>query len=101
MPTYVYKLKVVTKDKGCEYCRESFEIVQKMSEDSLTKCPHCSAEIEKVIQAPMLGDAAKLKGPTSKQLSNAGFTQYKRKGKGYYEKQFGTGPSSLGGSGQF
>jgi putative FmdB family regulatory protein len=96
MPTYVYQL-VSDSGGGCEHCRAAFETVQRMSEAALTKCPKCNAPIERVLQAPMIGDGGKLKGPSAKQLERAGFTQFKRNGKGTYEKTFGKGPSHLHG----
>ncbi len=100
MPTYVYGLVDTDLDApGCNHCRELFEITQRMSEDALTACPECGAPIERRIQAPNLGNIGnKLKGPSSSDIEKAGFTQYKRAGKGQYEKSFGSGPSTLGGS---
>jgi predicted nucleic acid-binding Zn ribbon protein len=95
MPTYVYGLDLESKAEGCVYCREHFEIVQRMSDDALTACPKCSAPIIRCIQAPMVGSQDLSKGPSEKRIKDAGFTQFKRKGKGYYEKTFGKGPSAL------
>ncbi|MCZ7644473.1 MAG: hypothetical protein M5U26_04185 [Planctomycetota bacterium] len=38
----------------------------------------------------------KLKGPSAKQLEGAGFTRFKRDGKGSYRKEFGSGPDRIG-----
>ena len=40
MPTYAYK---------CKACEHRFEIIQKITEDSLTTCPECSGEIRRVL----------------------------------------------------
>ncbi len=97
MPTYVYAKKSGAKEDGCAECRSSFEAVQRMSDAPLETCPKCGAPIERVLQAPMLGNIGNgLKGPGDSALKKAGFTKFKRAGKGQYEKQFGTGPSKLG-----
>ena len=98
MPTYVYQpANTEAHKQACDACAAGFEIVQKMSDDSLTKCPQCGAPVERVITAPNLNGAGKYKTPSDGRMANAGFTQYKRKGKGYYEKSFGQGPSALHG----
>jgi putative FmdB family regulatory protein len=94
MPTYVYGPKGDAQ-RDCDVCCGQFEVVQKMSDDALSKCPKCGAEIERIICAPNLNGAGRFKAPSESSLARAGFTQYKKKGKGYYEKSFGAGPSSL------
>ena len=100
MPTYVYGLVAGTDPKsGCDHCRVQFEVSQRMVEDPLTICPECKAPIERKIQAPNIGNVGdRLKGPSSSSMEKAGFTQYKRSGKGHYEKSFGKGPRHLGGT---
>ena len=95
MPTYVYGLAPDSSAAGCAKCRGHFECFQKMSDPPLEKCPDCGAPIVRLIQPPMLGSTEMLKGPSEKTLKQAGFTQYKRSGKGHYEKTFGGGPDSL------
>lgn len=97
MPTYVYELDPESKADGCAHCREQFETVQRMSDESLTACPECGAPVRKRIQAPMVGQEGMTKGPSDKRLKDAGFTQFKRQGKGYFEKSFGKGPDALHG----
>jgi putative FmdB family regulatory protein len=99
MPTYVYGPKLAEKEKrDCEVCAASFEIVQRMTEDALSACPKCGGTIERIITAPNLNGVGWMgKKPTPKRMAQAGFTQYKRHGKGYYEKQFGQGPGTLHG----
>ena len=94
MPTYIYAPK--GEPRNCEVCSEGFELVQKMSEDALSACPKCGGAIERVITAPNLNGVGFMsRKPNDKKLAAAGFTQYKRQGKGYYEKSFGQGPSTL------
>lgn len=95
MPTYVYELDPTQSGKGCAQCRERFEVVQRMADEALSACPQCGSAIRRCIQAPMVGHQEMTKGPSEKRIKDAGFTQFKRKGKGYYEKSFGKGPSSL------
>lgn len=46
MPTYNYK---------CPDCSQSIEAVQKMGDDSLTKCPYCSENnLKKIFYSPGL-----------------------------------------------
>ena len=95
MPTYVYGPNPVGEKRDCDVCAGTFETTQRMSEDALTKCPKCGKEIQRIIMAPNLNGAGAMKKPSDDRLAKAGFTQYKKKGKGYYEKTFGGGPSSL------
>jgi putative FmdB family regulatory protein len=99
MPTYVYGPVLKGKDtRNCDACAGSFEIIQKMSDEALTKCPQCGGEIQRIITAPNLNGVGLMgRKPSADRMSKAGFTQYKRNGKGYYEKQFGQGPSALHG----
>jgi predicted nucleic acid-binding Zn ribbon protein len=47
MPIYEYKS--IDADKGCEFCINIFEIQQKMSDNTLEKCPQCGADIVKIM----------------------------------------------------
>jgi putative FmdB family regulatory protein len=99
MPTYVYSATPpeppAQPAATCDVCSGTFEVVQRMSEDALTKCPKCGGAIQRVIMAPNLNGAGTVKKPSADRLAKAGFTQYKRVGKGNYEKSFGSGPESL------
>ena len=50
MPTYGYK--AVDLEKGCDHCKSGFEIIQRMAEPALTRCPHCKNPICRVLFAP-------------------------------------------------
>ncbi len=97
MPVYTYR--PVTAKKGevrdCEMCAQPFELIQHMVEDALTACPTCGKPIERVVTAPNLNGAGRVHKPSDAQLARSGFTQYKKQGKGHYEKTFGSGPSTL------
>ncbi|MBN1764347.1 MAG: zinc ribbon domain-containing protein [Sedimentisphaerales bacterium] len=78
MPIYQYK----ATDKGCDYCRGGFEIIQSMKDKPLTQCPRCRASVRKVPSlcsgyTPMLSDS---------NLRDKGFTKLKKRGDGTYEK---------------
>jgi len=45
MPTYGY---------ACRDCGHTFDIVQKMADDSLTICPRCGGRLRKVFAAPAI-----------------------------------------------
>jgi len=45
MPTYGYT---------CRDCGHTFDIVQKMTEDTLTICPRCGGRLRKVFAAPAI-----------------------------------------------
>ncbi|MGQ9618595.1 MAG: FmdB family zinc ribbon protein [Candidatus Aminicenantia bacterium] len=45
MPLYEYR---------CSECGEKFEIIQKISDASLKKCPSCGGALKKLFSPPML-----------------------------------------------
>lgn len=91
MPIYVY----VPTTPGCKACREGVERLQKMSDPPLGACPECHAPLERVIGAPSVvaGQAHVLR---ESHVSKHGFTQYRKVGKGKYEKTAGKGPPTIG-----
>ncbi len=93
MPIYEYRCS--TAD-GCDMCRTGFERLQKLSDPDVEHCPQCGAAVERVISAPSLaiGGAHLLK---EKKIGDAGFTQYRKIGKGVYEKTAGKGPNIIKG----
>jgi predicted nucleic acid-binding Zn ribbon protein len=91
MPTYIYGLAADAKKSGCDVCRGTFEIQQSITEPALKTCPDCGETIERKPCSPNIVRAK----PSDASMSSAGFTQYKRKGKGYYEKSFGPGPKTI------
>lgn len=50
MPTYKYV--AVDLEKSCSHCQSGFEVIQKMTEASLTHCPHCRNPVCRVLFAP-------------------------------------------------
>jgi len=87
MPIYEY----AAAEKGCAYCEAHFDLLQKLRDDPLTQCPQCGAAVVRIISAPSVA----VGGSHLTQESHAekrGFTQYRRTGKGVYEKAYGKGP---------
>ena len=95
MPTYVYSATGSPQTRNCDVCSGNFEVVQRMADEALTKCPKCGGPVQRVIMAPNLNGAGAIKKPSEDRLAKAGFTQYKKVGKGAYEKTFGGGPTTL------
>ena len=91
MPIYEYRC---TDSTGCASCRAGFDRLQRLSDAPLTRCPDCGGAVERVISAPRLaiGGAHLLQ---EKKIADAGFTQYKKIGKGVYEKTAGKGPNII------
>ncbi len=88
MPIYEY----AAADEGCDHCRESFEVVQRMADDPLTSCPECGQPVKRLLSSFSVSGGDPL---SRSKLEAAGFTQYTRRGKGNYEKTAGKGPRSI------
>jgi putative FmdB family regulatory protein len=85
MPLYEY----AAVGKGCAKCRKGFEIVQKLVEPKLKKCPACKAPVERVISAvPVHG---KYSTKSDSKLKDLGLTKYVKTSDGSYERTVGTG----------
>ena len=91
MPIYEY----VPTDCGCAACRNGIERLQRIADPPLATCPECGATLKRVISAPQVvaGQSHVLR---ESHLDKHGFTQYRKVGKGKYEKTAGTGPAKLG-----
>jgi putative FmdB family regulatory protein len=92
MPIYEYRARAT----GCSHCSPGFDLLQRLSDAELDACPHCGAPIARVLSAPSLaiGGAHLL---NEKKVGDAGFTQYRKIGKGVYEKTAGKGPNIISG----
>ena len=96
MPTYVYEVL----DKTGKPTGRTFEIVQSIKAEALTKDPGTGEPVRRAIVAPNLGLAmsANKSRLSNKNLAKLGLTKYERKGKGYMERVAGEGgPRSIGG----
>lgn len=91
MPIYEY---TNSTDQGCDQCRGGFSRLEKLADAPLTACPVCGAPVRRVISAPAIvsGKAHMLKESS---IEKAGFTQYRKIGKGVYEKTAGKGPGII------
>ena len=91
MPIYEY---APTTPPGCALCCYGFEVMQSLSEPRLTLCPACGGAVQPVLGAPatIVGQAHVLR---EAHVAKHGFTQYRRNGKGHYEKITGDGPDSI------
>jgi putative FmdB family regulatory protein len=74
MPTYAYK--AVDPRRSCDYCRNGFEIIQRMTEDALTLCPKCENTIRRVLFAPAVVVKGSPMTETDKKIK-----EYEREGK--------------------
>jgi putative FmdB family regulatory protein len=90
MPIYEYQ---ASGEQHCDLCRDGFEVMQKLGDVRLALCPRCQAPVERVISAVTIGKAGP--GLDRDNLEKHGFTQYKRAGKGVYEKTAGKGPGVI------
>lgn len=84
MPLYDY----APKSGKCKRCDGRFEVVQRVAEPKLNRCPTCNKPCERLISAVALGGKYAVTPGKVKQL---GFTQYKKAGDGVYERTAGSG----------
>ena len=93
MPFYSYQYNGNAGD-GCDHCRQGFDQLQKLSDPRLEVCPLCASSVSKIITAPnvAIGQAHLLKQDN---IESKGFTQYRKVGKGVYEKTAGKGPNYI------
>ena len=93
MPIHEY---VTTAPPGCALCCYGFDRLQRLSDPKLTQCPACGGAIQHVFGAAQVvaGQAHVLR---ESHIARHGFTQYRRVGKGRYEKTTGNGPDTISG----
>jgi putative FmdB family regulatory protein len=93
MPIYEY---IASAGPGCPSCRDGFDLLQKLADAPLDACPHCGTPVHRVLSAPQVvaGQAHVLR---EGHIAKHGFTQYRRVGKGKYEKTAGKGPDTISG----
>jgi len=92
----IYRYQVANDQPGCGYCAPGFELMQKMADAPLSQCPQCGAVVRKVITAAnVAAGSAHLSNPNH--IEKHGFTQYRKVGKGVYEKTAGKGPDYISG----
>ncbi len=93
MPLYIYEVVLPDGTGG-----ETFEVLQSMSEEPLTKHPETGQPVRRVLgvpNAPRAWTDAHAKGKLSdKKLEGMGFSKYVRGDRGY-QKLFGKGPEVM------
>jgi putative FmdB family regulatory protein len=81
MPIYVYELC----EGDCKVCGGCFEIQRPINREPLANCPLCKKAVRKVIGNV---NTPKLTKPLSvSEAKNAGFSVWKKVGKGEYERE--------------
>jgi len=83
MPIYEYQAK--DKTKSCEYCIQSFDVIQKIADPHLAVCPKCSSPVVRLISAPSVGAS---QSSFDDRAKSAGFHKLKKLSKGEYERQY-------------
>jgi putative FmdB family regulatory protein len=90
MPIYEY---MPTSAESCSYCAQGFEQLQRMRDAELASCPMCRAPVRRVLSAPSLARSGPSLDPAN--VEKHGFTQYRKAGKGVYQKTAGKGPEII------
>lgn len=83
MPIYQYTAS--DEAKSCSYCRNGFEISQKLADEPLKTCPKCGLPVSKTYSAPTIGRS---RSGFDDRAKAAGFSKLKKLGKGEYERQY-------------
>ena len=95
MPTYVYEVIDENGEPG-----ERFEVVEKMTDEPLTKHPETGQAVRRVFlpfgigNKSGAGNADKTLQDDSK-LERLGFTKYVKSDEGKYDKVIGKGPDTI------
>ena len=81
MPLYEYELC----EGSCVVCGGRFMLNRPLSAKPLTHCPACKKQVRKILSA--FNTPTKLKPLSVTDAKKAGFSVFKRLGKGEYERQ--------------
>ncbi len=81
MPLYEYELC----EGSCAACGGKFTLRRPLTAAPLTKCPACKKPVRKLISG--FSSPMKLKPLSVSDAKKAGFSIYKKLGKGEYERQ--------------
>jgi putative FmdB family regulatory protein len=84
MPLYDY----APKSGKCKQCKGRFEVMQRVAEPKLKRCPACGKAVERLISKVALGGKYSVSDGKVKSL---GLTRYKKAGDGVYERTAGSG----------
>jgi putative FmdB family regulatory protein len=83
MPVYVYKAKNRTCD--CDCCKKGVEVLQRLGEPPLEKCPKCGRAVKRSISSFYPGIS---RTRLDRRAQDKGMHKLTRLGKGEYEKVF-------------
>jgi len=90
MPLYDY----APKSGKCAKCRGRFEVVQRISEPKLKRCPECDKPVERLISAAAVH--GKFSTKSDSKLKDLGMTKYVKTSDGSYERTVGcAGPKMI------
>lgn len=70
---------------GCDHCRSGFEQMEGIHDAALETCPRCGGRIARQFSVPSVGRS---ESGLHDRAKRAGFTTYKKTGKGEYEKKY-------------
>lgn len=85
MPLYDY----APKSGKCRQCHGRFEVVQRVADAKLKKCPACRKPVERLIGAvPVHG---KYSTKSDSRIKDLGMTKYVKTSDGSYERTVGQG----------
>jgi putative FmdB family regulatory protein len=85
MPLYDY----APKSGKCTRCRGRFEVVQRISEPKLSKCPACGKAVVRLVSAAAVH--GKYSTKSDSKLKDLGLTKYVKTSDGSYERTVGRG----------
>jgi len=83
VPIYIYKVKEGLR--GCKFCKEGFEVFQKINEEPLKRCPKCGEEVIRIFSSFSVGFS---KTGLDRRAKEKGFHKLKKVDKGKYEKLY-------------
>ena len=83
MPIYEYQAQ--DPQHGCPRCRKGFELLRRISDPPLERCPQCRNPVRQLISAPAIGRSA---SNLDSRAKAAGFHKLEKRDKGVYEKKY-------------
>ena len=84
MPLYDY----APRSGKCKQCKGRFEVVQRVSEPKLKRCPACRKPVERVISAVAVHGKFSM---SPSKLNDLGMTKYVKTSDGSYQRTVGRG----------
>ena len=90
MPIYEYQ---ASGETCCEFCKNTFDVMQKLNDEPLKLCPECHNAVRRKISRPNL--ATQAPSLSAENIEKHGLTQFKKVEKGVYEKTAGKGPAYI------